>query len=173
MEFLLDKACSFHVIEMNTRIQVEHPVTECVTGIDIVAEMLRISAGEPLRYKQGDIKFQGAAIECRVCAEDPSQDFRPCAGVLTEYVPPGGLGVRIDGAACQGYRIPPHYDSLIAKVITWGRDRDEAIRRLPRALGEFEIDGGITTIPFLQRIIGNAFFQRGETCMNFIQRRLP
>ncbi len=172
VEFLLDKQGNYYFIEMNTRLQVEHPVTEWVTGIDIVAEMIRIAAGEPLGYRQEDIKFSGAALECRINAEDPELDFRPCPGVITAYLPPGGFGVRVDSGVYPGCRIPPYYDSLIAKLITWGRDRSEAIRRMRRALGEFEIEGVATTIPFLQRIMDNAFFQRGETYTNFIQRRL-
>ncbi|NPV28535.1 MAG: acetyl-CoA carboxylase biotin carboxylase subunit [Firmicutes bacterium] len=172
VEFLLDKQGNYYFIEMNTRLQVEHPVTEWVTGIDIVAEMIRIAAGEPLGYRQEDIKFSGAALECRINAEDPELDFRPCPGVITAYLPPGGFGVRVDSGVYPGCRIPPYYDSLIAKLITWGKDRSEAIRRMRRALREFEIEGVATTIPFLQRIMDNAFFQRGETYTNFIQRRL-
>ncbi|MDH7576221.1 MAG: acetyl-CoA carboxylase biotin carboxylase subunit [Bacillota bacterium] len=172
VEFLLDKEGNYYFIEMNTRIQVEHPVTEWVTGIDLVSEMIRIAAGEPLGYEQEDIKFTGAAVECRINAEDPDMDFRPCPGTVTTYLPPGGLGVRVDSGIYPGYPIPPYYDSLIAKLITWGRNRDEAISRMQRALKEFEIKGVVTTIPFLQRIMENAFFRRGETYTNFIQRRL-
>ncbi|KUK36464.1 MAG: Acetyl-CoA carboxylase, biotin carboxylase, partial [Thermacetogenium phaeum] len=163
---------NFYFIEMNTRIQVEHPVTEWVTGIDLIKEQILIAAGEKLSYQQSDVKLQGAAIECRINAEDPDSDFRPCPGTVTKYLPPGGFGVRVDSGIYAGYQIPPYYDSLIAKVITWGKDRQEAIRRMQRALDEFLIDGVTTNISFLQKIMGNAFFQRGETYTNFIQRRL-
>jgi acetyl-CoA carboxylase biotin carboxylase subunit len=172
VEFLLDKSGSYYFIEMNTRIQVEHPVTEWVTGIDLVAAMIDIAAGVPLPYRQEEIAPRGVAIECRINAEDPDHDWRPCPGRVTGYLPPGGFGVRVDSGIYIGYEIPHYYDSLIAKLITWGNDRPEAIRRMKRALGEFQIGGVITTIPFLQRIMDNAWFQRGETYTNFIQRRL-
>ncbi len=172
VEFLLDKSGSYYFIEMNTRIQVEHPVTEWVTGIDLVAAMVDIAAGVPLPYRQEEISPRGAAIECRINAEDPDHDWRPCPGRVTGYLPSGGFGVRVDSGIYIGYEIPHYYDSLIAKLSTWGNDRQEAIGRMKRALGEFQIDGVVTTIPFLQRIMDNAWFQRGETYTNFIQRRL-
>ncbi len=172
VEFLLDKSGSYYFIEMNTRIQVEHPVTEWVTGIDLVAAMIDIAAGAPLPYRQEEISPRGAAIECRINAENPDHDWRPCPGRVTDYLPPGGFGVRVDSGIYIGYEIPHYYDSLIAKLITWGNNRQEAIRRMQRALGEFRIAGVVTTIPFLQRIMDNAWFQRGETYTNFIQRRL-
>ena len=172
VEFLLDKSGSYYFIEMNTRIQVEHPVTEWVTGIDMVAAMIDIAAGAPLFCRQEEIAPRGVAIECRINAEDPDHDWRPCPGRVTGYLPPGGFGVRVDSGIYIGYEIPHYYDSLIAKLITWGNDRQEAIRRMQRALGEFQIDGVVTTIPFLQRIMKNVWFQRGETYTNFIQRRL-
>lgn len=172
VEFLLDKSGSYYFIEMNTRIQVEHPVTEWVTGIDLVAAMIDIAAGAPLPYHQDEISPRGAAIECRINAENPDHDWRPCPGRVTDYLPPGGFGVRVDSGIYIGYEIPHYYDSLIAKLITWGNNRQEAIRRMQRALGEFRIAGVVTTIPFLQRIMDNAWFQRGETYTNFIQRRL-
>ena len=172
VEFLLDKSGSYYFIEMNTRIQVEHPVTEWVTGIDLVAAMIDIAAGAPLPYRQEEISPRGVAIECRINAEDPDHDWRPCPGRVTDYLPPGGFGVRVDSGIYIGYEIPHYYDSLIAKLITWGNDRQEAIRRMQRALGEFRIGGVVTTVPFLQRIMDNAWFQRGETYTNFIQRRL-
>jgi len=143
-----------------------------VTGIDLVAAMIDIAAGVPLPYRQEEIAPRGVAIECRINAEDPDHDWRPCPGRVTGYLPPGGFGVRVDSGIYIGYEIPHYYDSLIAKLITWGNDRREAIRRMQRALGEFQIDGVVTTIPFLQRIMNNAWFQRGETYTNFIQRRL-
>ena len=172
VEFLLDKSGQYYFIEMNTRIQVEHPVTEWVTGIDLVAAMIEIADGAPLPYRQEEISPQGVAIECRINAEDPERGWRPCPGRVTSYLPPGGFGVRVDSGIYTGYDIPRYYDSLIAKLITWGSDRQEAIRRMQRALGEFRITGVVTTIPYLQRIMGNAWFQRGETYTNFIQRRL-
>ncbi len=172
VEFLVDKHKNFYFIEMNTRIQVEHPVTEMVTGIDLIKEQLRIAAGEVLSLKQEDIKLNGWAIECRINAEDPANDFRPSPGLVTEYLPPGGPGVRVDSAIYAGYNIPPYYDSMIAKLIVWGRDRDDAIARMKRALQEFQIKNVATTIPFHLQVLDNAFFRRGEVYTNFIQRRM-
>jgi acetyl-CoA carboxylase biotin carboxylase subunit len=172
VEYLLDKSGNFYFIEMNTRIQVEHPVTEWVTGIDLVAAMIEIADGAPLPYRQEEIRPRGVAIECRINAEDPDNDWRPCPGRVTDYLPPGGFGVRVDSGIYIGYEIPRYYDSLIAKLIIWGDNRREAIRRMQRALGEFRIGGVVTTIPYLQRIMDNDWFQRGETYTNFIQRRL-
>ncbi|WP_418792359.1 acetyl-CoA carboxylase biotin carboxylase subunit [Phosphitispora sp. TUW77] len=172
VEFLLDKHNKFYFIEMNTRIQVEHPVTEMVTGIDLIKEQIRIAAGEKLGYTQEDIRINGWAIECRINAEDPSRNFTPSPGQITEYLAPGGNGVRIDSAAYPGYYIPPYYDSMIAKLVVWGNDRNEAIAKMKRALQEYVIEGVRTTIPFQLRILDNAFFQRGEFYTNFIQRRL-
>lgn len=172
VEFLLDKNNKFYFIEMNTRIQVEHPVTELITGIDLIKEQIRIAAGESLGYTQSDIRIDGWAIECRINAEDPDKNFMPHPGTIEVYHPPGGLGVRVDSAAFTGYKIPPYYDSMIGKLIVWGRDRDEAIRRMQRALNEFVIEGVPTTIPFHQKVLNNAFFRRGEVYTNFIQRRI-
>lgn len=172
VEFLLDKHNNFYFIEMNTRIQVEHPVTELVTGIDLIKEQIRIAAGEELGYTQDDVVLRGHAIECRINAEDPNHKFMPSPGMITEYYAPGGIGVRVDSHVYQGYTISPYYDSMIAKLIVWGQDRDEAIRRMRRALQEYIIEGIKTTIPFHLRILDNAFFQRGDFYTNFIQRRL-
>ncbi|MGQ9512056.1 acetyl-CoA carboxylase biotin carboxylase subunit [Thermodesulfitimonas sp.] len=172
VEFLLDKHNNFYFIEMNTRIQVEHPVTEMVTGRDLVKEQIRIAAGEPLGYRQADIRIEGWAIECRINAEDPVRNFAPCPGRVATYLPPGGPGIRVDSAVYSGYVIPPYYDSLIAKLIAWGRDREEAIARMERALEEFIIEGVPTTIPFHRRVLQNAFFRRGEVYTNFVQRRI-
>ena len=172
VEFLLDNKNNFYFIEMNTRIQVEHPVTELVTGIDLIKEQIRIAAGEELGYGQQDIMINGWAIECRINAEDPHRNFMPSPGTITKYLAPGGIGVRIDSGAYNGYVIPPYYDSMVAKLIVWGKDRNEAIARMKRALQEFVIEGVRTTIPFHLRILDNAFFQRGEFYTNFIQRRL-
>lgn len=172
VEFLLDKHGNFYFMEMNTRIQVEHPVTEMVTGIDLVKEQIRIAAGEPLGYKQDDIKVNGWAIECRINAEDPEHDFRPCPGTITTYRPPGGFGVRVDSAVYQGYRIPPYYDSMIGKLIVWAPTREEAIKKMKRALNEYKIEGIKTTIPFHLKVLDNPYFQKGEVYTNFIQTRM-
>jgi acetyl-CoA carboxylase biotin carboxylase subunit len=172
IEFLVDKHGNYYFIEMNTRIQVEHPITEMVTGIDLVKEQLRIAAGEELGYTQDDIGFEGHAIECRINAEDPEKNFMPSPGRITRYVEPGGPGIRVDSAAYQGYLIPPYYDSMIAKLVAWGNSRDEAIMRMRRALDEFIIEGVETTIAFHKKVLDNAFFRRGEVYTNFIQRRV-
>jgi len=172
VEFLVDKSENVYFMEMNTRIQVEHPVTEMVTGLDLVKEQIRIAAGERLAGSQRDVAFHGHALECRINAEDPRHDFRPSAGTITTFFPPGGPGIRIDTHAYAGYAIPPHYDSLIAKVIAWAQTRDEAILRMRRALTEFEIGGIATTIPFHLRVLDNGFFRRGEVYTNFVQRRI-
>jgi acetyl/propionyl-CoA carboxylase alpha subunit len=172
IEFLLDKDGRFYFMEMNTRIQVEHPVTELVAGVDLIKEQLRVAAGERLRFTQSNIKLRGHAIECRINAEDPEMNFRPCPGRVTLYHLPGGPGVRIDSAAYQGYQIPPYYDSLIAKLIVWDESRDTAINRMLRALEEFEIEGIKTTIPFHQLVLNDPYFQRGEVYTNFIQTRI-
>lgn len=172
VEFLVDKQGNFYFIEMNTRIQVEHPVTEFVTGLDLVKEQIRIAAGEPLGYGQSDIVLEGHAIECRINAEDPEFDFRPSPGRITRLLLPGGPGIRVDTAIYAGYQVPAHYDSLIAKLIAWGNSRDEAIMRMRRALDEFVVEGVPTTIPFHKKVLDNAFFRRGEVYTNFIQRRV-
>lgn len=172
VEFLLDKNNNFYFMEMNTRLQVEHPVTEMVTGIDLVKEQIKIAAGIPLSYRQEDITWRGHAIECRINAEDPQKDFRPSPGLVTSLLIPGGFGVRFDTYLYQGYRIPPYYDSLIGKLITWGEDRAAAIDRMQRALGELVIEGVKTTIPFHQVVLRNAFYRKGEVYTNFIQRRI-
>ncbi|WP_258359216.1 acetyl-CoA carboxylase biotin carboxylase subunit [Moorella sulfitireducens (nom. illeg.)] len=172
VEFLLDKYGRYYFIEMNTRIQVEHPVTEAVTGIDLVQEQIRIAAGEPLSIRQEEVQIRGHAIECRINAEDPGHNFRPAPGRIERYHVPGGFGIRVDSAVYSGYLIPPYYDSLIAKVIAWAPDREKAINRMAGALKEMVIEGVPTTIPFHQQILANAFFRRGEVYTNFIQRRL-
>ncbi len=172
MEFLLDKYGNFYFIEMNTRIQVEHPVTEMVFGVDLVKEQIRVAAGEKLSFTQADIVPRGHAIECRINAEDPENDFRPSPGRVQNYLAPGGIGVRVDSALYPGYIIPPYYDSMVAKIIVWGENRDEAIKRMQRALDETIIDGIKTTIPFHRKILDNAFFRKGEFYTNFLQRRV-
>ncbi len=172
VEFLVDRQENFYFLEMNTRIQVEHPVTEAITGLDVVAEQIRIAAGERLRFSQKDVAFRGHALECRINAEDPAHDFRPSPGRVVSFIPPGGPGIRVDTHVYAGYTIPPYYDSLVAKVVAWGRDRQEAIARMERALREFEITGVRTTLPLHRAILDNAFFRRGEVYTNFVQRRV-
>ena len=171
VEFLVDQAGHHYFVEMNTRIQVEHGVTEMVTGADLVKEQIRIAAGERLTLPR-EVEARGHAIECRITAEDPAHGFRPSPGLITAFIPPGGPGMRVDTHAFAGYTVPPHYDSLIAKVIAWGHDREEAIVRMQRALREFEIAGVQTTIPFHRQALDNAFFRRGEFSVDFIQRRM-
>ncbi|EHL07569.1 acetyl-CoA carboxylase, biotin carboxylase subunit [Desulfitobacterium hafniense DP7] len=172
IEFLLDKHGHYYFIEMNTRIQVEHPVTEFVTGIDLLKAQIRVAAGEPLGIEQEDVQIRGWAMECRINAENSEKNFMPSPGTIEFYHPPGGPGVRVDSAAYQGYTIPPYYDSMIGKLIVWGADREEAIQRMKRALEEFYIEGVHTTIPFHLKVLDNAFFRRGEVYTNFIQRRI-
>lgn len=172
IEFLVDKYKNFYFIEMNTRVQVEHPVTEMVTGIDIVKEQIKIAAGQPLEIKQEDVVINGWAIECRINAEDPDNEFCPSPGKIEKYIIPGGPGVRVDSCVYQGYVIPPYYDSMVAKLIVWGKDREEAISRMKRALNEFKIENIKTTIPFHLKVLDNAFYKRGEVYTNFIQRRM-
>ncbi len=172
MEFLLDRFGNYYFIEMNARIQVEHPVTELITGIDLVKEQIRIAQGEELGYLQEDIKIRGHAIECRITAEDPERDFLPQPGQITYFQPPMGPGIRVETALYPGYVIPPYYDSMVAKVIAWGADRTEAIARMKRALAEFQLEGVKNTIPFHQKVLDNAFFRKGEVYTNFIQRRV-
>lgn len=171
VEFLVEGDDRFYFIEMNTRIQVEHPITEAVTGIDLVKAQIRVAAGERLDLPR-EVEVRGHAIECRVTAEDPGRDFLPSPGPIKTFLPPGGPGVRVDTHAFPGYVMPPYYDSLIAKVVTWGTDREEALRRMQRALAEFEITGIPTTIPFHLAVLDNAFFRRGEVYVNFVQRRI-
>ena len=171
VEFLVDQGEHFYFMEMNTRVQVEHPVTEAVTDVDIVKEQIRIAAGERMTIPR-EIEPRGHAIECRINAEDPGRDFLPSPGPITAFIQPGGPGIRVDTHAFAGYTIPPHYDSLVAKVIAWGRDRDESIARMTRALREFEVGGIRTTIPFHLAVLDNAFFRRGEVYVNFVQRRM-
>ena len=172
IEFLVDRDGHFYFMEMNTRIQVEHPVTEMLTGIDLVQWQIRGAAGEKLAMNQGDVEFRGHAIECRINAEDPQHDFRPVPGTVTAFIPPGGPGVRVDTHAFAGYTIPPYYDSLLAKVVAWGATRPEAIARMRRALTEFSISGVPSTVPFHLLVLDNAFFRRGEVYTNFVQRRI-
>jgi acetyl-CoA carboxylase, biotin carboxylase subunit len=169
-EFLVDRQNSFYFIEVNSRIQVEHPVTELVTGVDLVREQIRIAAGERLRYKQRDIVQKGSAIECRINAEDPGNNFQPSAGLITRWQPPGGPGVRLDTHACAGYRVPPNYDSLVAKLLVYQPTRKEAIDVMRRALGEFVVEGIKTTVPIHQKIFSTSAFVDGQVDTTFIER---
>lgn len=170
VEFLVDKDKNFYFMEMNTRIQVEHPVTEMRTGLDIIKEQIKIAAGEKLKYKQKEIEFKGHSIECRINAENPSKNFRPCPGKITGLNLPGGNGVRIDTAIYEGYTIPPNYDSMIAKIIVLGATRNEAIAKMKRALEELVIEGVETNRDFLFEIIKNPYFIRGDFDTSFISK---
>jgi acetyl-CoA carboxylase, biotin carboxylase subunit len=172
VEFIVDNNGNFYFLEVNKRIQVEHPITEEVTGIDLVRYQIMIAMGEPLRHSQGDIKFEGHAIECRINAEDPFDDFRPSPGRIEMYYSPGGRGVRIDSHAYAGYTIPPNYDSMIGKLITYGKDRREAMDKMSRALGEYMLTGVKTTISFQQAILQDPNFRRGVYSTNFIEQLL-
>lgn len=170
IEFLVEPSGRYYFMEMNTRVQVEHPVTEMVTGIDIIKEQIKIAAGEKLGYKQEDVQQNGHAIEFRINAEDPSKGFMPAGGKVELYNPPGGPGVRVDSHLYTGYEVPNYYDSLLAKLIVWGKDREEAMQRGRRALEECVVIGIATTIPFHLKILDNAFFRKGEVYTNFISR---
>jgi acetyl-CoA carboxylase biotin carboxylase subunit len=172
VEFLLDKSGKFYFMEMNTRIQVEHPVTEMITGLDLIAEQIRIAQGEKLQIKQNQVVLNGHAIECRINAEDPDRNFRPNPGTISGYLPPGGPGVRMDSHVYTDYEIPAYYDSLIGKVIVWGRDRPSAIRRMKRALRECAITGVPTTLGFHQKILDSPEFLSGEVYTNFVEQFL-
>ena len=169
LEFLMDEQDRYYFMEMNTRLQVEHPVTEMVTSTDLVKEQIRIAAGMPLQLEQEDIHLKGHAIECRITAEDADNDFRPQTGTVEKYLPPGGPGVRVDSHLYAGYSIPPHYDSLLSKLIVWAETREAAIARMQRALDEYTIEGITTTIPFHKRLLRHEGFIRGETYTRFLQ----
>ena len=172
VEFLVDKNKNFYFREMNTRIQVEHGITEERTGIDIVKEQIRIAAGEKLKIKQKDVKFRGHVIECRINAENPEKNFRPSPGKITGLILPGGNGIRVDTFVYEGYTIPPNYDSMIAKIIAHGKNRNEAISKMKRALEETVIEGVDTNIDFLFRIIRNSNFLRGKYDTSFIEKEI-
>jgi acetyl-CoA carboxylase biotin carboxylase subunit len=174
MEFLLDDDGRFWFMEMNTRIQVEHPVSEMVTGLDLIKEQIRVARGEPLSVTQDEIGLSGHSIECRINAEDPDRDFTPSAGRLAEYVPPGGPWTRVDSHCYPGWTVSPYYDSLIAKLIVWAPDREEALDRMLRALGEFRVTGpGMkTTIGFHQRVLAHPVFRSGDFHTDFIERHM-
>lgn len=172
VEFLVDGHGDFYFMEMNTRIQVEHPVTEMVTGLDLIAEQIRIAQGDRLSVTQDEVQLRGHAIECRINAEDPSHNFRPAPGRINGYLPPGGPGVRIDSHVYTDYEIPPYYDSLVGKLIVWAPDRATAVQRMKRALRECAITGLPTTIPFHQMVLENQQFLNGEVYTNFVNQLL-
>ncbi|AGF27105.1 acetyl-CoA carboxylase biotin carboxylase subunit [Bacillus amyloliquefaciens] len=170
VEFIYDyREQRYYFMEMNTRIQVEHPVTEMVTGTDLIKEQIKVASGQELSLRQEDVEFNGWAIECRINAENPAKNFMPSPGKINMYLPPGGLGVRVDSAAYPGYSIPPYYDSMIAKVITYGTTRDEAVARMKRALSEFVIEGIETTIPFHLKLLEHETFVSGEFNTKFLE----
>lgn len=169
IEFLLDQSGEFYFMEMNTRIQVEHPVTEMITGIDLVKEQILVATGQPLSITQDEVRLNGWAIECRINAERPDKNFMPSPGTISFYLPSGGMGVRVDSACYPGYIIPPFYDSMIAKLIVWGKDRSEAVDRMNRALKEFAIDGVYTTIPFHIKLLQHPRFLSGDFHIQFLE----
>lgn len=170
IEFLLEKSGNFYFMEMNTRIQVEHPVTEWVTGIDLVKEQIRIASGKALSYTQEEVRLSGHAIECRINAENPSKGFRPSPGTITDMYLPGGKGIRIDSAIYSGYTIPPYYDSMVAKLIVWAKNRDEAIRKMQSALGEIIIEGIDTNVDYQYEILNHPDYISGDIDIEFIEK---
>lgn len=171
VEFIFDvENQKFYFMEMNTRIQVEHPVTEMITGIDLIQQQLKVASGETLAYKQEDVTFKGWSIECRINAENPLKNFMPSAGRVDMYLPPGGMGVRVDSAMYSGYTIPPYYDSMVAKLITYADTREEAVAKMKRALDEFVVEGVFTTIPFHLRLMDHDVFKSGDFNTKFLEK---
>ena len=170
LEFLLDRDGNFYFIEINCRIQVEHPITEMLSGIDLVTEQIRIAAGEPLGYSQQDVSLRGHAIEFRINAEDTAHDFRPQAGIVESYLPPGGPGVRMDSHLYSGYEVPPYYDSMLGKLVVWGIDRHEALARSRQALDEIVVDGIVTNLPLHRALVHHKTFLDGEFTTNLLDR---
>jgi acetyl-CoA carboxylase biotin carboxylase subunit len=170
LEFLLDRDGNFYFIEINCRIQVEHPITEMLSGIDLVTEQIRIAAGEPLGYTQQDVSLRGHAIEFRINAEDTAHDFRPQAGIVETYLPPGGPGVRMDSHMYSGYEVPPYYDSMLGKLVVWGSDRNEALARSRRALDEIVLEGIVTNLPLHRALVHHRTFLDGEFTTNLLDR---
>ena len=169
IEFLLEPSGTFYFMEMNTRIQVEHPITEWITGIDLIKEQIRIAAGEKMTFSQKDIRINGHAIEVRINAEKPEEDFRPCPGTITGLHLPGGKGIRIDSAIYSGYKIPPFYDSMIAKISVWAKTREEAIRKAQSALGEVIIEGVDTNVDYQYGILEEPDYRDGNVDINYIE----
>ncbi|MBU0734139.1 MAG: acetyl-CoA carboxylase biotin carboxylase subunit, partial [Proteobacteria bacterium] len=173
IEFMLDQdEGRFYFLEMNTRIQVEHPVTEMITGVDLVKEQFKVAAGNPISFAQDEVKWSGHAIECRINAESPNAGFAPFPGRITKWNPPTGEGIRVDSHCYAGYFVPPYYDSLLAKLITWGRDRDQAIQSMQEALMGFTVSGVDTTIPFHRFIMKNPDYLRGQVNTGWIEKTL-
>jgi len=172
IEFLVTDKGEFYFMEMNTRIQVEHPVTEMVTGVDLIREQLRVAAGEKLLLRQKDVRLNGHCIECRLTAEDPDRNFAPASGKIARFDPPGGPGIRVDSHIYSGYTVPPYYDSLLVKILAHAPTRDEAIAKMDRALLETRLEGVATTLPFHRRILANEYFRRAEVATDFLARRM-
>ena len=172
IEFLLEKNKNFYFMEMNTRLQVEHPVTEWVTGIDLIKEQIRIASGKKLAYRQEDIHLTGHAIECRINAENPAKGFRPSPGTITDVYLPGGKGIRIDSAIYSGYTIPPYYDSMVAKLIVWAKNRKEAIHKMQSAMGEVIIEGIDTNVDYQYEILNHPDYQSGNIDIEFISETM-
>jgi acetyl-CoA carboxylase, biotin carboxylase subunit len=172
VECLVDRKGDFYFLEMNTRLQVEHPVTEMVTGVDVVQEMIKVAAGGKLPHAQRDIHFDGHSIECRITAEDPARNYAPCAGTISHVHFPGGPGVRVETHIYAGYDIPPYYDPMLAKLVVWAPDRPQAIARMVRCLNELEIAGVPTNVELQKQIVNNPFYRRGEVSTDFLVRRL-
>jgi pyruvate carboxylase subunit A len=173
MEFLVDRDLNYYFLEMNTRIQVEHTITELITGIDLVKEQIKMAAGEPLTLRQEDVDFRGYAIECRINAEDPRNNFFPSPGRITRYQSPGGIGIRLDGCVFGGYEVPPYFDPLLAKLCAWGNTWEEVLARMDRALEEYIIRGIKTTIPFYRKLLKDEEFRAGTCTTDFLERKLP
>ncbi|MGQ9921003.1 MAG: acetyl-CoA carboxylase biotin carboxylase subunit [Desulfobacca sp.] len=172
VEFLVDRDLDFYFLEMNTRIQVEHTITEIITGIDIVQEQIRLAAGEPLRFRQEDVRLWGHAIECRINAEDPRNNFFPAPGRITKYQSPGGIGIRIDGCVFGGYEVPPYFDPLLTKLCAWGLTWEEAVNRMARALDEYIIRGVKTTIPLYKKLLQDEEFRSGRYTTEYMERKI-
>jgi acetyl-CoA carboxylase biotin carboxylase subunit len=173
MEFLVDQDLNYYFLEMNTRIQVEHPITELITGVDLVKEQIKAAAGEELTLAQEDVEFRGYAIECRINAEDPRNNFFPSPGRITKYASPGGIGIRLDGCIFGGYEVPPYFDPLLSKLCAWGNTWEEALSRMDRALEEYLIRGVKTTIPLYRKIIKDEEFRSGRFTTEYLENRLP
>jgi len=173
MEFLVDRDLNYFFLEMNTRVQVEHPITELITGIDLVKEQIRVAAGEPLGYRQEDVVFRGYAIECRINAEDARNNFFPSPGRITKYQSPGGIGIRLDGCVGENYDVPPYFDPLLAKLCAWGLTWEEVLSRMDRALEEYLIRGIKTTIPFYRKVLKDEEFRSGRFTTDFLERKMP
>jgi len=172
VEFLVDKEFNFWFVEMNTRLQVEHTITECVTGLDLVEQQIRVAAGEPLAFTQDDIKINTVALECRIDARDTNNGFTPMSGEITQFVPPGGIGVRVDTHLYTGYHVPSAYDPLLAKVIAHAPTREQALRRMDRALAEMIVEGVTTTLHFQRAVVNNEYFRKGDLSTSFLRRRM-